>query len=325
VSATDGGWSNAWQACQAAFGALSNARPDATWHAIADGYADFARAIAALLAAQPNLAPNRVVAAACARLASGNALASDAALNAFLRGAPQALGACMPHANLLLASRQLAETRRAWLDQVASVPALGPQREWQLRISRLLRVAHALERMSEGLHEHYRAAYRNALERFARSLQDDSGAPITSLRGLYDAWVVEAESAYAEHVMRPVFAQDFAQWVNAGSELKLALREFGGALAALSDAPSRVEIDVLLARQRELEARVATLVRERAQTVVAEAAKVEKPARTTSAKRTRTPLAKSRAPVKPRNGARDHGGRGSAREFDIAQLLVRDQ
>jgi len=184
-------------------------------------------------------------------------------LNVFLRTAPSALLSAFPDANAGAAWRQWSNTLSGWARELLALPAIGPQREWLELLKAFQRALLVEAEKRAAVDEHYRLAIRAALHGFADYLKDDGGPPITSVRALYDAWIDQAEAAYAERVMGDDFSRDFAAWVNAGSEMRLALRALGGRLSALFDAPGRDEINVLIERQQAMQRELAALRAER--------------------------------------------------------------
>ncbi len=185
--------------------------------------------------------------------------ANDDFLNAFVGAAPGALLGAFPDAHAGQAWRQWSTTLTSWSTELLALPAVGPQREWQEMLKAVQRTLLTESQARAVIDEHYRLAMRTALQGFAAYLKDDSGPPITTLRALYDAWIDHAEAGYAERVMSEAFACDFAAWVNAGSEVRLALRGLGGRMSALFDAPGRDEIDALLERQQAMQRELAAL------------------------------------------------------------------
>ena len=231
----------------------------------AQAYLDFARVVQQILkhGGGGDFASRFVSALqAAGRTGTGPAVGNDL-LNAFLRAAPSALLSAFPDANAGQAWQQWSTTLQGWSAELLALPSLGPQREWQEMLKAVQRAALSEQAARARVDEHYRLAARTALERFGRFLHDDSGAPITTVRALYDAWIDQAEAAYAERVMSDAFAHDFGAWVDAGSDVRIALRALGGRLSAWFDTPRREEIDALIKRQHDLQRELATLRAER--------------------------------------------------------------
>ena len=231
----------------------------------AEAYLAFARGIQQMMkqGGGEDFASRFVQSLQSAALSGAGPAANDDFLNAFLRAAPNALLGAFPDAHAGLAWRQWSTTVMSWASELLALPAVGPQREWQEMLKAVQRAVLAETEARAVIDEHYRLATRAALHAFADYLKDDSGPPISTLRALYDAWIDHAEAAYAGRVMSEDFARDFAAWVNAGSEVRLAVRGLGGRLSALFDAPGRDEIDALLERQQAMQRELAALRAER--------------------------------------------------------------
>ncbi len=247
----------------------------------AQAYLDFARVVQQILkyGGGGDFATRFVNAMhGAARTGAGQAANNDL-LNAFLRAAPSALLVSFPHASAGQAWQQFSTTLQDWSAELLALPCVGPQREW-LEMLKAVQHATLTEQVARArLDAHYRLVTRTALERFGRFLQDDNGPPITTVRALFDAWIDHAEAAYAERVMGDAFARDFGAWVDAGSDVRLALRALGGRVAAFFDTPGREEIDSLIKRQYDLQRELATLRAQRV-CVPAEAATVVPPINT---------------------------------------------
>ncbi len=238
-------------------------------HAAASGfgeaYQSFARAIAQMLAqgGDNEFARRFIEALNSAARYGGGPAGNDDFLNVFLRSTPRALLSAFPDAGAGHAWQQCSMTLTKWAQELLALPSVGPQREWQEMLKAVQRALLLEQQTRAALDEHYRLASRAAIARFATTLEDDNGPPITTVRGLYDAWIDEAEAAYAARVMSEPFAQDFAAWVNAGSDVRLAVRRLGGRMSALFDVPGREEMDALLERQHAMQRELANLRAER--------------------------------------------------------------
>lgn len=237
-------------------------------HAAASGfgeaYQSFARAIAQMLAqGGDNEFARRFIEALNSAARYGGPAGNDDFLNVFLRSTPRALLSAFPDAGAGHAWQQCSMTLTKWAQELLALPSVGPQREWQEMLKAVQRALLLEQQTRAALDEHYRLASRAAIARFATTLEDDNGPPITTVRGLYDAWIDEAEAAYAARVMSEPFAQDFAAWVNAGSDVRLAVRRLGGRMSALFDVPGREEMDALLERQHAMQRELANLRAER--------------------------------------------------------------
>ena len=272
MSSDDGApWLAAWRTWMGlagkGFSSVPGAKPfePGAGAGFARAYLDFARVVQQTLkqAGGGDFASRFVSALQGAGRVGTGAAAGNDLLNAFLRAAPSALLASFPNGNAGQAWQQFSTTLQGWSAELLALPSVGPQREW-LEMSKAVQRATLNEQAARArVDEHYRLATRAALERFGRFLQDDSGAPITTVRALFDAWIEQAEAAYAERVMGDAYARDFGAWVDAGSAVRLALRTLGGRVSAVLDTPSREEIDVLIKRQYNLQRELTTLRAER--------------------------------------------------------------
>lgn len=231
----------------------------------AQAYLDFARVVQQILrqGGGGDFASRFVSALQAAGRAGTGPAVGNELLNVFLRAAPSALLSAFPDANAGQVWQQWSATLHGWSAELLALPSVGPQREWQEMLKAVQGAALSEQAARARVDEHYRLAARTALERFGRFLHDDSGAPITTVRALYDAWIDQAEAAYAERVMGDAFAGDFGAWVDAGSDVRIALRALGGRWSALFDTPRREEIDALIKRQHDLQRELATLRAER--------------------------------------------------------------
>ncbi|MBK8961376.1 MAG: hypothetical protein IPM80_23845 [Proteobacteria bacterium] len=231
---------------------------------LADSFRHFARAIQGMMnkGGGEDFA-NRFIAMLQRAACAGDSANHDDFINALLASAPRALLGVFPDAGAGRAWLQWSATTQAWAHELLALPSIGPLREWQEMLKTVQAAALHEDRIRAAVDEHYRLVTRAALSRLALALEDHDGPPIRSVRALYDLWIDQAEAAYAERVMSHEFARDFAAWVNAGSALRLAIRKLGGRLTALIDAPGRDEIDVLLARQRDMQRELSALRAER--------------------------------------------------------------
>ncbi len=308
----------------------------------AEAYLAFARGIQEMLkqGGGQEFASRFVQALQSAAQAGVGPAANDDFLNAFLRAVPNALLSAFPDAHAGQAWRHWSTTVMGWADELLALPAVGPQREWQEMVKAVQRAVLAETQARAVIDEHYRLATRAALQDFAGYLKADSGPSITTVRALYDAWIDHAEAAYARRVMGEDFARDFAAWVNAGSEVRLALRGVGGRLSAVFDAPGRDEIDTLLERQQAMQRELAALRAERVlargnahapasvlvsvpELTVSDTPVVKTPPRAVSKKP--VPVAKTSSP-KTANPPRDRAPRMARSkplrgEFDIGHIL----
>lgn len=248
------GWEALWSRWRDLAGAPGEARFDAL-RRLARDYQAFGEALLRLSAGGGDLA--RDLATVLERLADGDATDADG-LTAFFTALPGELASLQA---MLCGGPADAWQQRllAWSDEFLALPAVGPQRDWQAALQRLGRAVVAERAAATTLTARHRAANALALKRFAAWLRDEAGQPVTSLAGLFDAWVDVAETAYGETVLQADYAREFGAWVNAASAVRAGLTTLRDRFAGLLDLPQRAEINALLARQRELETTVAAL------------------------------------------------------------------
>ncbi|MBX9608076.1 MAG: hypothetical protein K2Y51_17780 [Gammaproteobacteria bacterium] len=332
-------WVAAWRAWLEQLGSREPSAADtraAAAGGFASAYLEFARAIQRLLdAAGPGDFSARLIAA----LRGG---AADAALNEFLRAAPAAMLHGLAGERASQPWAQWSATLTRWTEELLRLPLIGPAREWQSLVRAVQRAAVAEGAARDRLAAHLHAVLRAAQSHLADRLEQDDGPPITTLRALYDLWIECAEQAYAERVMGDDFARDFAAWVDAGSDLRLAVNALLARAAGAVDAPRREEIDALLQRQRILEAQLAALqaarVDERRSAPPSPAPTAEvthaTPAAPQPAPRPRQPRKAERKPAPPKAQAKPRTprpettkpaaprpARKPGAEFDIAEIL----
>ena len=220
----------------------------------AQAYSDFGNVLIRLLDdANPTDLASKLL-DALARSKGGCGSQGDAIINAFIAAAPATMLGLLPNANVAQSWQQWITTLGDWSNELLALPALGPTREWSGKIAAIQRAVLAEREAAIVISGHYRTAFEAGLRGLAVHLSDHSGPPITTVRGVYDAWVTQAESAYKAQLMSVEFSRDFALWINAGSALRLAMRGLGERVGALLDLPQRSEIDILLQRHRALRA-----------------------------------------------------------------------
>jgi class III poly(R)-hydroxyalkanoic acid synthase PhaE subunit len=205
----------------------------------------------------------------------------------------------------------------AWTANSFDVPLLGPQREWQQSVQHWQRAIGDQQRAHTVLLGHYRAVLVDALQRFTAFLRDDTGAPLESLREIYDAWIDIAEFAYREAVMRDDFSRDFAAWVNAGSRVRLAFSCLVERFARELNLPTGSEIDTLRKQQIVLNDKMT----ETRKTIANLQAQVNRaPARAGSATK---PVHSKKARLRPTQRRKSALPKGvkSVDEFDIGHIL----
>lgn len=307
-------------------------------HGLGDAFQGFARAIEGMMKRGGGADfARRFVEMLLGAARQGGTVNDNDFLNAVLASAPRALLGVFPDAGAGQAWLQWSATSQAWAQEMLALPCIGPQREWQEMLKAVQAAAHQESHARAVVDEHYRLVTRSALLRLASALEDHSGAPIRTVRALYDLWIDQAEAAYFERVMGERYARDFAAWVDSGSTLRLAIRKLGARLSALFDVPGRDEVDALLARQQAMQRELETLRAEHArQRPVATPATLERtqdrqsvarpaaanakkaaPARSkltpANAMNNATSLSVNSKPPRPRKAARG--------EFDIGHIL----
>lgn len=250
--------------------------------------------------------------------------------------------------------RENLDTALRWADEWLALPVVGPEREWLIAGQNAQRALIAEQRAALRVSALCEDTLAAARERFARFLEDDEGPPVKSLRALYDLWIGHAEDAWSDMLADEAFSAAFAEWVDAGSEARIAVRACFLRLAEPAGLVRREDLEAVLARERsvraELDALRAELASVREAVAAAQAARANAPApaampvqpgaltkaapakRTTgkgaggegtaAAKRARKPAAARKAPAK-RKRKRKAGRSGAAKvEFDIGEILA---
>ena len=272
-------WLDAWKAWQAASGAhFADRAPGAHGldasglSGLADQYNAFADSIMKFTADTNSGDLSMQLAAAIERIRDAHLMDpiddSDRMLRAFLAAVPTAPFVDLGAGRNTQSQQQFADTLLKWTSEWLELPSVGPHREWTDAVGQAQQAMLAQQRAAQELAERYRHAITLALDRFVVYLKDETGAPITSVKALYDAWIDIAERAYAEIVMDKGFAADFAAWINTGSDARLKLRALVDRIAAIADLPQRKEVNVLLERQHELMREVESLRTELAATLL---------------------------------------------------------
>jgi len=143
---------------------------------------------------------------------------------------------------------------------VEAPPALGPQREHQLRWQRGTAAGRRVFAAQMQLHLLWSDALREAALAFAARLPTlrwdaaNGAVPdIESLRAAYAAWIDCAEEAYARVAHSDSFCSALAECVNAGSALRTEARASSELGASALDLPTRSELNSLLRRVNALE------------------------------------------------------------------------
>ena len=154
----------------------------------------------------------------------------------------------------------LGEQVARWLG-LFSHPILGPGRETHRRWRVVASAWQAHSSAVQTLHTAHVGIVDSALARFAARVEETSGEPITSLRGLFDEWIDCADGVYLDAARTPEFAKQYGATVNSAVVLRRAwsawlntmLDQFGvfdvGTLAGATSAaesarPSSIEFDL---------------------------------------------------------------------------------
>ncbi len=202
-------------------------------------------------------------------------------------------------------------------------PAVGPLRESIERVKALQHSERRARATADTLLRAYRGAVSLALERFALFLRRDEGEPITTLRGLYDAWVSVAEQAYRDTVMSADFRSSFAECANATVAVVRERREFLAKEFNYFGIAQQSVIDALVDKQAGLEAEIIALQRALAglrPDGAEEASRAEPPVRRRAAARGKRSVEKQpqskRAP-----GKTTRPRRSKHSEFDIGSIF----
>ncbi|MBI2800581.1 MAG: hypothetical protein HYX63_09930 [Gammaproteobacteria bacterium] len=122
--------------------------------------------------------------------------------------------------NQLVDTEQSAQLTR-WMD-IFVQPILGPGRPTHQRWSVVTGAWQAHWSATQILRATHAAILDAALCRFATRVEDSTGEPITSLRGLFDEWVNCADAAYLDETRTSRFAVRFGDVVNSAIALRLA-------------------------------------------------------------------------------------------------------
>ena len=266
-------WLDAWQAWQDAAGAQfpdwamgAHGLDASGLNGLADHYAAFADSILKFTENTNSGDLSARLAEAIEGIRDAHRIDdSDRMLRAFLAAVPTVPFVDLSTGRNTQFQQQFADTLLKWTSQWLELPTVGPHREWTEAFKRVQQAMLAQQGATQALARRYQQAVTLALGRFVVYLKDETGAPITSVKALYDAWIDIAECAYREVVMEKDFAADFAAWVNTGSDVRLNLRALFEPLAALADLPQRTEVNALLERQHELMREVESLRAELAQ------------------------------------------------------------
>lgn len=249
-------WWRAWAEQAAACARSAATGPGADpLHAATEAYRQFGELLARQLAGVPPAAQAATLAAAFERLAGTPHAAHE---HAWL-SLPSLWVASLLDGALAGAWRDVARTARAWSDEYAALPAVGPGRDWASAAQGVLRALNAEQQAREDFAAQQSAAPALALRRFAAFLRDAEGAPLDSLRAVYSAWIRIADEAHRETMMSPAYGRALGHWVNTANAARLAVVAWQERLAEAGDLPHQGTVAVLLERQRALEDELETL------------------------------------------------------------------
>lgn len=145
------------------------------------------------------------------------------------------------------------------LERFLSVPGLGYTREWQEQGQEFARLGLAYQRALQEYAALFQRLNLDAYERLQRKLQElaDADRPITTLRGLYDAWVDASEAAYLDLAASDAYAEVYGRMVNALMALKGQSRKMIDETAGAMGMPTRQGMNTLQRRHQELRREVA--------------------------------------------------------------------
>jgi hypothetical protein len=138
------------------------------------------------------------------------------------------------------------------------LPALGPNREHQLRWQRSAESGRRVSDAQHRLHLLWSDALREAAMAFAARLEPPSAAKdsvpgIEALRALYDSWIDCAEEAYARIAHSDTFSSALADFMNASSAWRKESHAGIELWAKSLDLPTRSELNTLMRRVSWLE------------------------------------------------------------------------
>jgi Poly(R)-hydroxyalkanoic acid synthase subunit (PHA_synth_III_E) len=134
-------------------------------------------------------------------------------------------------------------------------PALGPNREHQLRYQRMASAWHRALDAQRVLQNLWADALREAAMAFAAKLDLAQLATPTpeSLYKIYGQWIDQLEDAYAQMAHSEAYCAALAGAVNAGSDWRCEVHETIEQSAKLLDLPTRSELNALMQRIQQLE------------------------------------------------------------------------
>ena len=145
------------------------------------------------------------------------------------------------------------------LERFLSVPGLGYTREWQEQGQEFARLGLDYQRALQEYAALFRRLNLDAFDRLQRKLHDlaEAQQPITTLRGLYDAWVDASEAAYLDLAATDAYAETYGRLVNALMALKRQSRNMVDEAAGAMGMPTRQGLNTLQRHHQELRREVA--------------------------------------------------------------------
>jgi len=147
------------------------------------------------------------------------------------------------------------------LERFLSVPGLGYTREWQEQGQEFARLGLNYQRALQEYAALFSRLNLDAFERLQRKLTElaEAQQPITTLRGLYDAWVDCSEAAYLDLVGTDAYAEAYGRMVNALMALKRHGRNTVDEAAGALGMPTRQGLNTLQRHHQELRREMAAV------------------------------------------------------------------
>ena len=159
-----------------------------------------------------------------------------------------AMPALLPWQELL---DRLGMSPRALPEGAATVPALGPAREYQEMAQRLLNLTERFRTLYAEYAETVADVHRAGTRALGQQLADDATL-LSSASRAYDVWIDGAEAAYAQAVHTERFAKLFGGMCNLLADFRNARAQWLAHIARMWDLPSRSEVDALHQQVRVL-------------------------------------------------------------------------
>ncbi len=146
-----------------------------------------------------------------------------------------------------------------------TIPALGLTREHQQRWQRAVTAWNRMTEAQRRLQRLWSDALREASSTFAQRLAASKPTmpDAEGLHRLYSQWIDCAEDAYARVAHSEAFCDTLAEFINAGSAWRQALKESVEEWSKWLDLPTRHELNSLLQRLQAVEQRPAASDRTR--------------------------------------------------------------